>query len=143
MSAITATLLTLLLHHHHYRLVLAGPRPGLLAVTDTGEQTVTIYERSGEPRALERKVLAYETGHVLDFSCLTNRQRRSWSRLRHISGLWYAPDLHPEQGTGAGDFADVFSAWAVGPAYFQSRPIRPRDLHALAVRFHFARGICP
>jgi hypothetical protein len=139
---VACLLLVALLHAHGYRLIVAGPRPGLLAVTDTGEQTVTIYETPGEPKPLVRKVLAYETAHVLDVDCLTPGQRRYWQHLRHLRGKWYAPDLAPEQRYGSGDFADVYSRWATGPAYFQGHLRSERDLHALAVRFHFTRGVC-
>lgn len=131
-----------LLHLHFYRLVIAGPRPGLLAVTDTGEQTVTLYEYPHEPPALVRKIAYYELGHVLDVDCLTNAQRRYWQHLRHLHGSWYAPDLTPEQRYGSGDFADVYSRYMTGPAYFQGHLRSARDLRSLAVRFHFTRGVC-
>lgn len=135
-------LLVALLHLHFYRLIVAGPRPGLLAVTDTGEQTVTLYTYPGEPHPLLRKVLAYETGHVLDVDCLTDAQRRYWQHLRHLHGTWYAPDLSSELGYGSGDFADVFSRYLTGPAYAQTRIRSSRDLRSLATRFHFTRGVC-
>lgn len=137
-------MLLLILLAHGYRLLIATPHADLLGVTDTGTRTVTLYEHPGEPPALLRKVLAYETAHVLDVDCLTSTQRHRWQHLRHLSGRWYAPNYADERGYGSGDFADIYSAWAIrSSAYFRDRPIAGRDLVSLAARFHFTRGVCP
>lgn len=134
--------LVALLSLHGYHLVHAGPNPNYLGLTDTTNRTVTLYD-DGEPEALQRKVFAYEVGHVLDLECLTDKQRRYWTHLRHIHGRWYAPNYANERGTGAGDFADVFSAWATHSyAYFQGKRMSTRDMRTLVHRFHFQKGVC-
>lgn len=142
MTAHMAAFLAALLAWHGYTVIHAVSRPGLLAVTDTGKQTVTLYD-SGEPKALQDKIFAYEVGHVIDVSCLSPFERRYWKHLRHLKGQWYAPNYAPEQHYGAGDFADVWSEWATGSAaYFQGKRPSAHDLRVLAQRFHFNRGVC-
>lgn len=134
-------MLLALLHLHGYRVIDGGRPTCCLGITDTGARTVTLYT-DDVAASLAKKVLAYETGHVLDVSCLSRRQRSDWQRWRHLHGTWYAPDLAPENGYGSGDFADVYSAWATGRAWAQGRLPSSRNMKVLAGRFHFKQGVC-
>jgi hypothetical protein len=125
----------------HYRIVIRGPNPEFLAITDTGARTITIYQRPGESDALLRKVLAYEFAHAIDWTYLTNTDRKAWLRARHAPAwmTWWPPDLRPEDAYGSGDFADCFSLWATHSKAFWRSDLPPpswAELNRLARFFH-------
>lgn len=112
------------------------PKKGLYGLTLVQEKRIEIYLRDDEPQSLLAHVLAHEIGHAVDVTYNDGPARRIWTDAREIeSSPWWPGDGATDFSTGAGDFAEAFAAWQVGPEHFRSRiagPPTPEQIEILA-----------
>ena len=106
----------------HYRIIFQGPRAGILGVTDNSVKTITIYIRAGQSTASIARVLAHELGHAVDFELTSWSERAQYMAIRGFSSdtSWYPCDMCEDYASPAGDFAEVFAYWQLGPGDFRS-----------------------
>ncbi len=94
---------------------------GLYGLTLVPERRIEIYVRADQSPGMVAHVVAHELGHAVDVTLNTGPERRRWSELRGIaSAPWWPESGANDFATGAGDFAESFAAWQVGPAGFRS-----------------------
>ena len=116
---------------------------GRLGRIQRAQRQITVYVRRGQSDLSVRTSLAHELGHALDFEHGTPERRDRYRALRGLSprGAWFPCDRCDDLGSPAGDFAEVFASWLVGPGDFRSRLKGPPDasqLRALAPLFTVA-----
>jgi hypothetical protein len=123
-----------------YRLVLAPPRPGVRAETDTGARTITLHLDPADAPHRVAHDIAHELGHAWDSAHLDDAGRRAYLRARGAAGAGWWPDSRTaDYGTGAGDFAEVFARCHAASPEFRSR-LAPAPADACAVLPAAARG---
>jgi hypothetical protein len=105
-----------------YTIVFAGPRAGLLGLSSTSDRTVTVFIRTSQPSAAIARVLAHEIGHAVDFAFTTSAEREEYRLLRGLGTTPWYPDCGEcsDYAYPAGDFAEVFTYWLLGPGAFRS-----------------------
>lgn len=70
--------------------------------------------------------VAHEIGHIVDWICLTDEDRRHWRSVRGFSRdyPWYGSELRTDWKDPCGDFAECFAGWQVsGASVCVSQPI--------------------
>jgi hypothetical protein len=109
-----------------HRIVLAPPRAGVRADTNTGTRTITIFLHPPDAPHRVAHDIAHELGHLWDAGHLDDQGRRGYLRGRGVAGAAWWPDSETaDYATGAGDFAEVFArCHAAGPE-FRSRLAPP------------------
>ena len=109
---------------------------GAYGYTLTREHHIDIYVRPDQSHELLVHVIAHELGHAVDVSLNDSEDRRNWQDARNIGDApWWPDNRAADFATGAGDFAESFAAWQVGPASFRSNlgdPPTPAQLDLLA-----------
>lgn len=119
-----------------FSVVFEPARDGYLGLTVRDTRTIHVYVRDHHtPHDLAR-ITAHELGHAVDHAFLTWEQRVEYGRMRGVEGIfyWYPCDGCRDAGSLAGDFAEVFELWLLGPGDFGSEiapppdPARLRDL---------------
>ncbi len=101
---------------------------GLYGLTLVPERTIEIYVRSDQSPGMVRHVIAHELGHAVDVALNDGSDRRRWVEARGLdSAPWWPDSGAADFRTGAGDFAESFAAWQVGPAGFRSELGPPPD----------------
>jgi hypothetical protein len=105
----------------------------LLGLTDSGSRTITMFVRPGQSDESLRVTLAHEVGHALDFVTGGDAQRRRYLELRGLSPdtPWYPCDGCSDYASPAGDWAEVFALWLMGPGDFRSQLAGPPDAATL------------
>ncbi|MEM8924948.1 MAG: hypothetical protein AAGD35_15695 [Actinomycetota bacterium] len=94
---------------------------GAYGYTLTREQHIDIYVRADQSHELLAHVIAHEIGHAIDVSLNSGDDRRRWQASRGIEDApWWPDNRASDFATGAGDFAESFAAWQVGPESFRS-----------------------
>lgn len=80
-------------------------------------QRIEIFVREHQNDRSIAFVIAHELGHAIDFEFGTPERRRRWVEARRIDpGLsWFGCETCEDRSTPAGDFAESFAAWRVGP----------------------------
>lgn|GEM_PF-5989462 len=97
-------------------------RKGYLGLTEVGAQQIIIYVRPGQSEMSISHVLAHEMGHAVDVSLNSQDDRLAWQNARKINGRpWWPSNAASDYATGAGDFAESFAVWQVGPTYYQGQ----------------------
>jgi hypothetical protein len=111
----------------------AGGGGSLLGVTDSRTRTITIFVRPGQSDLSLRATVAHELGHALDFVTGDDTQRRRYLELRGLppDTTWFPCDRCSDYASGAGDWAEVFALWLVGPGDFRSELAGPPDAATL------------
>ncbi|HVM28551.1 MAG TPA: hypothetical protein VM433_12900, partial [Mycobacteriales bacterium] len=94
----------------------------LLGVTDYDDRTITVFMRPGQSELSLRATLAHEIGHALDFVTGSEQQRSRYLELRGVDPRmpWFPCDGCSDYASPAGDWAEVFALWLVGPGDFRS-----------------------
>ena len=99
---------------------------GLYGLTLVPERRIEIYVRADQSPRMVSHVIAHELGHAVDVTFNDGPDRRRWSELRDLgSAPWWPDSGATDFATGAGDFAESFAAWQVGPAGFRSTLAEP------------------
>ncbi len=115
-----------------------GPgQDGLLGLTLVGERRIEIYVRADQSDALLAHVIAHEIGHAVDVELNDGDERRTWQDTRGIGEVpWWPGDGVGDFSTGAGDFAEGFAVWQVGPSQYRGRlgPLPTTDQLELMAR---------
>jgi hypothetical protein len=123
-----------------FRLRVTGPRPGVLAETDTGTRVITLHVGAAAVPHLVAHDLAHELGHAFDERRMTAASRAAYLRSRGAeTARWWPPNAAADYGTGAGDFAEVFALCHAASPEFRSR-LAPRPRDACAALPPAARG---
>ncbi len=86
------------------------------------EQRIEVFVRPGADGADLARILAHELGHAVDVTHNRPEDRTEWLRLRGLASdtPWWPDSGAADFRTGAGDFAEVFAAWQIGPGDFRS-----------------------
>ncbi len=101
---------------------------GLFGLTLVPERRIEIYVRPDQSPAMVRHVIAHELGHAVDVTLNDGPDRRRWEEARGLSSApWWPDSGAADFRTGAGDFAESFAAWQVGPSGFRSELAPPPD----------------
>jgi hypothetical protein len=124
-------------------IVFLGPRGGYLGRTFPQQGRIEMYVRPDETPTRLAYMLAHELGHMADWRWNTPSRRQQWKAARHIptSMSWFGNAFGggDDLGTPAGDFAETFALWQVGPVDYKSRlgpPPAPADLAAFVPLFN-------
>ena len=117
-----------------YRVVFRSYEGGLFGTANRRTRLITIYVKPRQSELSLRTSLAHELGHALDFGHGNEQRRNTYRRVRGLSprSAWFPCNRCDDLSSPAGDFAEVFAAWLVGPGDFRSRLKGPPDARQLA-----------
>jgi hypothetical protein len=128
-----------------YQIVFLGPRPDLMGQTIFDQHRIEIYLREGESKLMVAHVIAHEIGHAADVAYNTPERRQEWLHRRgaSTSDSWFGCDGCDDFSSPAGDYAETFSFWQVGPNADFSQlapPPSPDQLQQLVPLFFASRS---
>ena len=123
-----------------YDIVFMAPQPGLRAMTFPFKHRIEIYARPNDSARLLAYDIAHELGHAIDMSRNTGATRKEWMKARGIDPAtpWFGCSGCSDFSTPAGDFAETFALFLLGPGHFEGRiaPAPPKQqIPALASFF--------
>jgi hypothetical protein len=106
-----------------YDIVFLAPRPGVRAMTFSGEHRIEVYARPQDDVRLIAYDIAHEIGHAIDLTYNTDEMRKKWMELRGIDPAtpWFGCDRCSDYATPSGDFAETFAAVVFGTKNFKGR----------------------
>ena len=114
---------------------------GAYGYTLTRENRIDIYVREDQSHELLAHVVAHEIGHAVDVTLNDSDDRARWQAMRDIEGEpWWPDNRAADFATGAGDFAESFAAWQVGPDSFRSQLGEAPNEAELALLAELAAG---
>ncbi|HVF18815.1 MAG TPA: hypothetical protein VNA14_01045 [Mycobacteriales bacterium] len=98
-------------------------RPGLLGLASEPDKHIYVFVRRSQSIRSLAFTISHEIGHAYDFTYGTGESHRRWRDLRGIPRdvPWVGCGDCSDLETPAGDFAEVFAVWQVGPADYRSR----------------------
>ncbi|MCP5035703.1 MAG: hypothetical protein GY939_28220 [Actinomycetia bacterium] len=97
-------------------------RDGAYGYTMTQENRIDIHVRDDQSDHLLTHVVAHEIGHAVDVALNSSDDRDRWKAARGIEDApWWPDNRAADFATGAGDFAESFASWQVGPEAFRSQ----------------------
>ncbi len=106
-----------------------GARNGYLGYTSYGDRRIEIYVQpcSQESDEVLTHTIGHEIGHAVDYTFGDAARRARWQSIRGIpaSTPWYGCAACTDYDTPAGDFAETFAYWQVGPVGYRSTLVRP------------------
>jgi hypothetical protein len=105
------------------------------------QHRIEVYLRDGESKLMVAHVIAHEIGHAIDVAYNTPDRRQQWLNLRGASTSepWFGCSSCDDFSSPAGDYAETFSLWQVGPNADDSRlapPPSPQQLKQLIPLFY-------
>ena len=118
-----------------YNIVFMAPRRGVRAMTFTGEHRIEIYVRSEDDTQLLAYDIAHELGHAIDMTLNTAETREKWMKARGIDPAtpWFGCSGCSDFNTPAGDFAETFAFFLLGPGHFAGRIAPPPSVEQIPV----------
>jgi hypothetical protein len=110
-----------------YDIVFMAPRHGVRAMTIPSERRIEIYVRPDDDAQLLAYDIAHELGHAIDMTLNTGETRKKWMKARGIDPAkpWFGCSGCSDFNTPAGDFAETFAFFLLGPGHFLSRVAPP------------------
>ncbi len=124
-----------------WTITFSSGRDGMLGLTYVESKTIEIFVRNGQSNTLLAHVIAHEMGHAVDVTLNNSDDRRRWQEAREIeSASWWPGDGTTDFSTGAGDFAESFAAWQVGPSNFRSKLDGAPDAKQLGLMAELSAG---
>ena len=98
-------------------------RDGLLGRTFWPDRVIEVYVRPAQAVADVAFALAHELGHAIDLEHLDPTGRALWRTTRNLPHdlEWFGASDANDFATPAGDWAECFAAWQLGPDGFQSQ----------------------
>ncbi|MHB1137738.1 MAG: hypothetical protein ACYC2O_02200 [Microthrixaceae bacterium] len=92
-------------------------RAGYRGLTYPEERVIEVYVRGSDTPYTLAHVLAHELGHAIDVTWLDDADRRRWGAARGFAAgtPWFIESGGADFASGAGDFAESFAYWQVGP----------------------------
>jgi hypothetical protein len=116
-----------------YDIVFMAPRRGVRAMTFTAEHRIEIYVRSQDDTQLLAYDIAHELGHAIDMTLNTPETREKWMKARGIdpSTPWFGCSGCSDFNTPAGDFAETFAFFLLGPRHFAGRIAPPPSVEQI------------
>ncbi len=103
--------------------------------TWSNEQRIEVFVRPSADAPALARILAHELGHAVDVTLNSPEERTRWVDVRGLAPEtpWWPSSGAADFQTGAGDFAEVFAVWQVGPSDFRSEvgPLPDHDDLAL------------
>lgn len=106
------------------------------------QERIEVFVRPGDDMATVARVLAHELGHAIDVAHNNASERRQWMDQRGAAddSPWWPYNGAADFDTGAGDFAEVFTAWQLGIDDFRSRLAGPPTADDLQLLERLASG---
>ena len=106
-------------------------------MTLPAQRRIEVYARPEDDLDLLAFDIAHELGHVIDLTHNTAKSRKEWLEFRGISPTtkWFGCNRCSDYKTPAGDFAESFALFMLGPKYFRGRIASPpaaEQIQALA-----------
>jgi hypothetical protein len=110
-----------------YDIVFMAPRPGVRAMTFPSQRRIEIYARPKDNAQLLAFDIAHELGHAIDATRNTAQIRQKWMKARGIDPAtpWFGCSGCSDFNTPAGDFAETFAFFLLGPGHFAGRIAPP------------------
>ncbi len=116
-------------------------RSGVFGYTYVNERRIEIFVRDDMSDDLLAHVVAHELGHAVDVSLNSGEDRSTWATARGIGGVqWWPGDGVTDFSTGAGDFAEAFAVWQIGPVNYRGRAAGPPSTDHLTLIAGLAAG---
>ncbi len=87
------------------------------------ERRIEVFIRDDATPAGVARILAHELGHAVDVTYNSSDERLAWLEQRNAEPdtPWWPSSGAADFETGAGDFAESFAVWLVGPDDYRSR----------------------
>jgi hypothetical protein len=124
-----------------WQIVFSPGREGILGLTYVEEEIIEIFVRDDQSMEMIAHVIAHEMGHAVDVTHLDGDGRRRWQDARGVGQApWWPDSGATDFETGAGDFAESFAAWQVGPIEFRGELADPPDTNQLGLLAELANS---
>jgi len=98
-------------------------RPGVLGLAYDSSRHIYIFVRRDQSTSALAFTIAHEIGHAFDYTYGSRERHARWRELRGIDPdrPWNGCEGCSDLATPAGDLAEVFAVWQVGPVDYRSR----------------------
>jgi len=118
------------------------PRAGYRGLTYPDERVVEVYVRHGDTPYVLAHVIAHELGHAVDVTWFDGADRARWSAARQLGAgtPWFVDTGGADFASGAGDFAESFAYWQVGPPAWIGELAPPPTVEQLQVLISLVLG---
>jgi len=111
----------------HYNIVFMPPQQGLRAMIFERERRIEVYARPSDDAHRIAYDIAHELGHAIDMTFNNAETRKRWMVARGIDPAtpWFGCNRCTDFSTPAGDFAETFALFLLGPGHFSGRIAPP------------------
>lgn len=123
-----------------YEIAFLPARRGYRGLTDVVTRRIELYVRPTDSLQQLAFTLAHEIGHAVDVRFSSTMRHRTWLELRGLDPdtPWWPCSRCSDYSSPAGDFAEVFASWLLGPVDYRSAlapPPSDAELELLAPLF--------
>ena len=111
----------------HYEITFMPPQQGVRAMIFEREHRIEVYARPLDDAHHVAYDIAHELGHAIDMTLNNAETRRRWMIMRGIDPAtpWFGCNRCTDFSTPAGDFAETFALFLLGPGHFSGRIAPP------------------